>query len=118
MIRYHVRSKTGFNFNIKILSLAKEILDFDKNNISTKYVFTILLTDNLELDRIENRKYEILKTYNKDLKGLAELFSIIRDITSYFARHGVTNYMMQNGISTDIIRDSLGIKRLALPNRI
>lgn len=111
----YTRSKTGFNFNIKILPPVQDILDYYKSNktTATKYVFPILLKDNLEPNQIENRKHKVLKDYNKNLKKLARLSGVTSNLTSYVARHSFANYMMVNGASTEVIRDSLGHQQLS-----
>ncbi|QWX83563.1 site-specific integrase [Cellulophaga sp. HaHaR_3_176] len=111
----YIRSKTGFHFNIKILPPVREILDYYKKDktTETKYVFPILLKNNLKPNQIENRKHKVLKGYNKDLRELANLCGVTSNLTSYVARHSFANYMMQNGASTEIIRDSLGHQELS-----
>ncbi len=55
---YYKRSKTKTNFSIKILPPVRKILDFyQEYTLGTKYVFPILLKDNLAPMQIENRKH-------------------------------------------------------------
>ncbi|GGW47901.1 hypothetical protein GCM10007383_34940 [Arenibacter certesii] len=62
---HYVRSKTKGNFQIKILPPIEKILDhYRKNTTGTKYVFPILLSDNLTPSQVENRKNKILKKFN------------------------------------------------------
>ncbi len=109
------RSKTKGNFSIQILSPVQEILNFyASTSIGTKYVFPILLQDNLTPVQIENRKKKTLKYYNKDLKEIGELCRIKKPMTSYVARHSYANFLKQKGVATDIISESLGHKNLAI----
>lgn len=110
----YTRSKTNFNFSIKTLDPVDDILSFYKKRSSTtKYVFPILLKDELTSNQIENRKKKVLKAFNKDLKEIAELCDINQKITSYVARHSYANCMRKNGSSTEIISTSLGHQELS-----
>ncbi|MHA7831939.1 MAG: tyrosine-type recombinase/integrase [Flagellimonas sp.] len=112
---YYTRSKTKGNFTIKILPPVQEILDYYlKNSLGTKYVFPILLHDELSPNQIENRKTKVLKNYNKDLKAIAELAEIEKSVTSYVARHSFANCLKQKGVATDIISESLGHQNMAI----
>ena len=111
---HYVRSKTNFNFSIKILDQIKDILIFYKaNNPSTQYIFPILLKDKLTPDQIANRKHKTLKIFNKNLKEIGKLCSINQKLTSYVTRHSYANCMRKSGGSTEIISESLGHKELS-----
>ncbi|WP_299060092.1 site-specific integrase [uncultured Polaribacter sp.] len=109
------RSKTGVNFSIKKLEPIQQILDYYKTNklTNTKYIFPILLKDNLTSKQIENRKDKVLTTFNKDLKEIARLCGIKENVTSYVARHSFANCMRTNGSSTEVISESLGHQELS-----
>ncbi len=112
---YYTRSKTKGNFIVKILPPVAEILTYYqiKNN-RTKYIFPVLLRENLSTQQIEERKSKILKRFNKDLKEIAEICNIDRTITSYVARHSYANCLKQKGVATDVISESMGHKNLAV----
>lgn len=111
----YVRSKTKGRFTIKVLLPVKEILDYYKNQKrTTKYVFPILLRENLTAQQIENRKGKTLKKYNKDLKSLARACGIEEKITSYVARHSFATNLKQKGVSTDIISEAMGHQNIAI----
>ncbi|MCL5246530.1 site-specific integrase [Cellulophaga sp. 20_2_10] len=111
---FYTRSKTNYNFSIKILSPVQEILDYYKTNaLSTEYVFPILLRDDLKPNQIENRKHKVLKAFNKDLKAIGTLCKIDHKLTSYVARHSYANCMRKAGSSTEIISESLGHQELS-----
>ena len=62
---YYTRSKTKGQFNIDINIKVREILDYYKSqNRSSKYVFPILLKDDLTPVQIFNRKHKVLGRYN------------------------------------------------------
>jgi len=82
--------------------------------LGTKYVFPILLHDELSPNQIENRKTKVLKNYNKDLKAIAELAEIEKSVTSYVARHSFANCLKQKGVATDVISESLGHQNMSI----
>ncbi|TMU54813.1 site-specific integrase [Flagellimonas algicola] len=112
---YYTRSKTKGNFSIKIVTPVQDILDYYKlNGRGTKYVFPILLRENLDHTQIANRKHKVLGIYNRQLKELAKLCGIEKNISSYVARHSFANCLKQKGVATDIISESLGHQNLAI----
>lgn len=112
---YYKRSKTKTNFTIKILPPVREILDhYQKHTLGTKYVFPILLKDNLAPMQVENRKHKILQRYNKELKEIATVSGIDKPLSSYVARHSFANCLKQKGVATDIISESMGHKNLTI----
>ena len=112
---YYTRSKTKATFQIKILPPAQKILDYYKaQNRKTKYVFPILLKNDMTFNQLENRKRKILKRYNKQLKEIGELCGISKPLSSYVARHSYANSLKQKGISTDIISESMGHQNIAI----
>jgi integrase/recombinase XerD len=112
---YYTRSKTKRNFQIKILPPAQKILDYyEAQNRKNKYIFPILLEDNMTFSHLENRKRKILKRYNKRLKEIGELCGISKPLSSYVARHSYANCLKQKGIATDIISESMGHQNIAI----
>ena len=111
----YTRSKTKGNFMVKILPPVREILDFyQKNSVGTKYVFPILLKDDMTPLQLENRKHKTLQRYNKDLKEIARICGIDKNLSSYVARHSFANCLKQKGVATDIISESMGHQNLAI----
>ncbi|RKN83437.1 site-specific integrase [Ulvibacterium marinum] len=111
----YTRSKTKGVFNITILPPVRKILDYYKENcLNTKYVFPILLKDNMTPMQIENRKHKTRKQYNKDLKEIAFHCEIDTNLTSYVARHTFANSLKQLGVATDVISEALGHETLAV----
>ncbi|SDF53497.1 site-specific integrase [Cellulophaga baltica] len=112
---YYIRSKTKGNFMVKVLPPVREILEFyAKYSLGTKYVFPILLKEDLTPTQLENRKDKTLKRYNKDLKEIAQICGIDKNISSYVARHSFANCLKQIGVATDIISESMGHQNLAV----
>lgn len=112
---YYTRPKTKGNFMIKIQPPVQEILDFyQKFSVGTKYVFPILLKDNLTPSQLGHRKHKTLQRYNKELKEIARICKIKKPLSSYVARHSFANCLKQKGVSTDIISESMGHQNLAI----
>src|SRR5690606_20158047 len=89
---YYTRSKTKGTFIIKIVPPVRKILDFyNEQSSETKYVFPILLHDNLTPSQVGNRKHKTLKNYNLQLKEIAEICGINKTLSSYVARHSFAN---------------------------
>lgn len=113
----YVRSKTKGSFMIKILPPVQEVLDYYKLlNRNTKYVFPILLKDDSTPAQIENRKHKTLKKFNKDLKELARLAKVAKNVTSYVIRHSYATNLKQLGVSSDKISQSMGHSNLEVTN--
>lgn len=105
----YTRSKSKGKFSISILPPVQSILEYyQANKLDTKYVFPILLRDNMTPEQIQNRKTKTRKKYNKDLKEIALLCDIDAKVTSYVARHSFANALKQMGVATDVISESLG----------
>lgn len=112
---FYTRSKSKGNFNITILPPVRDILNYFKaRSIGTKYVFPLLLQDNMTPIQIENRKHKTLSKYNKDLKEIAAICNIDKTLTSYVARHSFANSLKQMGVATDVISESLGHQNLTI----
>lgn len=107
-ICYH-RQKTGKYFQINILPQAKEILKFYLElERHSKYIFPILLESGVTPLQRSNRKQKVLTKYNQELKQIARLVGITKSISSYTARHTYATLLKLEGVSTDIISESLG----------
>ena len=112
---YYTRSKTKGTFIIKIVPPVQDILNFYKEQKrDTKYVFPILLHNNLTPSQIANRKHKVLQRYNLQLKEIAKICGINKTLSSYVARHSFANCLKQKGIATDIISESLGHQNMAV----
>ncbi|WP_117881279.1 site-specific integrase [Aureibaculum luteum] len=112
---HYIRSKTKGNFRIKILPPVQDILDYYQiYGYENKYVFPLLYREDYTPTQVANRKHKVLGIYNKQLKELAELCDIKKNISSYVARHSFANCLKQKGVATDIISESMGHQNLAI----
>lgn len=112
---FYIRSKTKGRFTIKVLEPIKVILDYYKNqNRLTPFVFPIILKMGLTPTQIENRKSKTLKKYNKQLKEIAQIQGINKNISSYSARHSFATNLKFKGASTDIISQAMGHSNLSI----
>jgi integrase len=113
----YIRSKTKGRFMVKILPPVQEVLNhYLSQNRNTDYVFPILLKNDLTPIQIENRKHKTLKRFNKELKELALLAKVEKNITSYTIRHSYATNLKQLGVSTDKISQSMGHTSLEVTN--
>ena len=107
-IRY-IRSKTKGSFNLEIMDDALDIIEYYRQqNRQTKYVFPILLNNDMTPIQVEYRKKKVLQQYNKHLKEIAILAKIEKRLTSYVARHSFATILKQLGTSTDKISELMG----------
>jgi integrase len=111
----YTRSKTKGRFTVKILKPVQDILDFNKDlNPLTNYVFPILLKEGLTPMQIENRKAKMIKRFNSDLKKIAKIVGIDKNVTSYVARHSFATNLKELGVSTDVISQSMGHQNVSI----
>jgi site-specific recombinase XerD len=112
---YYTRAKTKGNFSIAIMPPVREILDHYRiNGYGNKYVFPLLYRENYTPTQLADRKHKMLGIYNKNLKELATICEITKNISSYVARHSFANCLKQKGVATDVISESLGHQNLTV----
>lgn len=56
----------------------------------------------------------MLGIYNKELKELAKVCEITKNVSSYAARHSFANCLKRKGVATDVICESLGHQNLTV----
>lgn len=106
---YYKRSKTKHSFNLEITENIQDILDyFKKHKRNSGYVFPILFKDDLTPKQIANRKHKVLSRFNRDLKQLASLANIDKNLTSYVARHSFATILKNLGSSVEVISEMMG----------
>lgn len=111
----YIRSKTKTKLTVKISEPILEILNYYKDqNRPTKYIFPIMLKNDMTPIQIEYRKEKTLKKFNNDLKKIADLCKIDAPLTSYVARHSFATNLKQKGISTDIISEAMGHQNVSI----
>ncbi|TDN80792.1 site-specific recombinase XerD [Salegentibacter sp. 24] len=112
---YYTRAKTKGNFSIAIMPPVREILDYyGINGYGNKYVFPLLYRENYTPTQLADRKHKMLGIYNKNLKELATICEITKNVSSYVARHSFANCLKQKGVATDVISESLGHQNLTV----
>ncbi len=112
---YYTRAKTKGNFSIAIMPPVREILDYYRvNGYGNKYVLPLLYRENYTPTQLADRKHKMLGIYNKNLKELATICEITKNVSSYVARHSFANCLKQKGVATDVISESLGHQNLTV----
>jgi integrase len=115
----YTRNKTDVNLKIKLPEkpIIKEILDFYKiyRPYNTPYIFPILMKSMKDYsdEELKNRKYNVINYYNKKLKEIFKFLEIEKNITFYTARHTFATTALRNNVNINIIKQSLGHKRLS-----
>lgn len=106
---YYTRSKTNRDFVIGLREPITQILEyFKRQNNCSKYVFPIILKDDLTPQQFENRKHKTLSKLNKKLNTIAQLSGLKKNITTYVARHSYATHLKQKGVSVSVISELLG----------
>lgn len=111
----YIRSKTKGKFVIKILKPVEEILEYyGRFKNDSGYVFPLLNGKELTPTQILNTKIRKLKKFNNDIKAIAKLASIDKNVTSYVSRHSFATNLKHAGVSTDVISQSMGHQNIAI----
>ena len=106
---YYIRSKTGKNYNIKLLPPVIEILNHYRAIKTDKYVFPILNENTHKTAiSIDNRIEKMNKQTNSDLKDIGKKLEIQLNLTTYVARHSWATILKRSGVSTSQISEGLG----------
>ncbi|MEY8022123.1 phage integrase SAM-like domain-containing protein [Muriicola sp. SD30] len=112
---YYTRAKTKGNFSIAIMPPVQKILNYYRiHGYRNKYVFPLLFREDYTPTQLADRKHKMLGIYNKELKEVAKLCRITKNISSYVARHSFANCLKQKGVATDVISESLGHQNLGV----
>ena len=112
---YYTRSKTKGKINLEIIPPVQKILDYFKDqNRTTKYVFPILLSDDLTPQQIFNRKHKISKRYNSKIKEIAKVAGIEKNLTTYVARHSFATILKMKGTPIEKISEMMGHKDVSV----
>ena len=106
------RSKTSKQLNIKISKNILSVLDQFRNTPGL-FLLPILNENHITESQKKHRIKKTLKAFNSDLKKIAKILNININLTSYVARHTYATTLKRNGISTEIISESLGHSELA-----
>lgn len=116
--RYN-RNKTEALLKIKLpdIPIIHEMLNFYKvyRPYETPYIFPILAKNKNEYSDIElvAKKDNTRMYYNLQLKAILAACNIDKNITFYTARHTFATAALRNNVNINIIKQSLGHKRLS-----
>lgn len=105
------RDKTGEKFCFKLHPSALKILAYYKDlkdNSDAGYIFPILFKRHEGYKSIYYRKKKIIKLVNNDIKEIGLLVGIEKNLTTYVARHSYATALRRNGVSKEIIGQSMG----------
>lgn len=101
------RRKTSKLYDIKIAeNLSKIILHYIQQNPASKYVFPIIKRESAVLQErdIQNAR----KSFNENLKDIAEMCGIEQNLTSYVSRHSFATQAMLQNVPINAISAMLG----------
>lgn len=116
---HYTRSKTKEDFQFRLHTEAIKILDYYrgmKGNSDAGYIFPILYKRHNSPKSIKYRKLKVLKMANTHIKEIAESVGIEKTVTTYVARHSYATALRKNGISKEMIGQSLGHNDLKTTN--
>lgn len=83
-----------------------------EGNSDAGYIFPIFHKRHDTAAAVRYRKKKILKRVNSDIKELANSVGIEKNVTTYVARHSYATTLRRNGVSKEIISQSLGHESL------
>lgn len=110
-ILHYRRKKTDDLFQIPILPMAKEILDYYRtqpHHEDNKYIFPILNETHTTALSRSYRLKKVRSQYNKALDEVAKLAGLNINLTSYVARHTFANVLKQGGADKSMIQEAMG----------
>ncbi len=113
------RNKTKAILKVELpdLPIIKEILNFYKiyRPFDTPYIFPILKKDEkkYEIKELMDRKNSVRSHYNKELKNIFKELRLHSKINFYSARHTFATTAMRNNVNINVIKQSLGHKKLS-----
>jgi len=104
----YIRRKTGTDFSIKIHDKAQKIIAlYAKGKAQDDYLFPIVSSVGNQ-ERIFLQVKNKLQNYNKLLKKISNDLGLNAPLTTYTARHSYATGLKIKGISSEIIKESLG----------
>ena len=110
-ILHYRRKKTDDLFQIPILPMANEILEYYRKQPShedNKYIFPILNETHTTALSKSYRLKKVRSQYNKALDEVAKLAGLNTNLTSYVARHTFANVLKQGGADKSMIQEAMG----------
>ena len=105
---FYTRRKTGGEFTLKIHPKLQELIDrYWGNAHGNEYLFPIIQTsDDASRSFVEVKNG--LRYFNKALKKIADHLDLNVSLTSYTARHSYATGLKMKGLSSEVIKESLG----------
>ena len=101
----YYRHKTGQRISLKIEPCMQKII-YRYQTQNSCYVFPLLTT--LDPDKAYEQYQEKLNRYNHELKHLAKLSGITKNLTSYVARHSWASAAYSDNVDLSVISKALG----------
>lgn len=109
------RAKTNSLIKIPILKPVRIILDYYKlQSTVTNFIFPILLSNNFTAQQFANRKHKTLGKFNLELKEIAKIQKIDKNVTSYVIRHSFATNLKHIGVSISKISQAMGHKNVSI----
>lgn len=101
----YYRHKTGQRISIKIEPCMQEIISRYQTK-SADYVFPLLTA--ADPDKAYRQYQQKLNQYNRELKHLAKMSGISKNLTSYVARHSWASAAYDDNVDLPVISKALG----------
>ena len=117
VLRYN-RVKTGTPMSLEILDMSKKEMNRLRNNNEPRedypdYLFNIMKGDKPRKDEGVYKEYQsALRRFNNQLKSLSKELHLKSPVTSYTIRHSWATNAKYQGISIEMISESLGHKSI------
>lgn len=108
---YYVRSKNKREYHFTLHTKAYAIIEFFKTypmQSDAGYIFPILSEKHDTPKKIDARIDSALKDLNEDLKTIANMIGLTKDLTSYVARHSFATNLRSKKVEVGIIQEALG----------
>ena len=109
---HYERAKTGQKFDIIIAGKSKEILEYytrGKIKHSDQLIFPILPQHIIGEGKQEVSLYKSRrKVFNQNLKKIAAICGIERNVTTYVLRHSFATGLKRSGVNESFISEALG----------
>jgi len=111
---FYTRQKTGGEFTVKIHPKAQIIIDlYSAEKRRGDYLFQIIKTKNDPEKSFREVKNEI-GYFNKALKAMSKHLELDVQLSTYVARHTYATGLKMRGMSTEVIKESLGHTNVAI----
>lgn len=111
---FYTRQKTGGEFTIQIHAKAQAIIDlYSEGKRKRDYLFPIVKSSNNPSQAFTEIKNG-LNYFNKALKTISKHLELDVTLSTYVARHTYATGLKMHGMSTEVIKESLGHSNVAI----